>query len=188
MEKTDQDEDAQIFKEEVVSMQESPAQSFDESMLSTDVSASETEYNEVSDNGYGFEDHNNLLTTTKTIPLHILQSIAAAFAIPSYKMKQKTIQRLVELAETNMKLRENLILAQNQVNQFIKEKEQFLNTKNPQEMATLLLEYGVSVKKGTRGPRIRNILKKCYLEKEFTFNVIDGTFSTKPEGNISACE
>ena len=187
LEKPDQDVAAQIFEEELVMMQESSAQSLDESILSTDVSASETEYNEVSDNDFGIEDHNNLLNTTKSIPLHSLQAIATAFAIPRYQRKEKTIQSLVKLAETNMKLRENLILAQNQVNHFIKEKEHFLNTKNPHEMATLLLEFGVSVKKGTRGPRIRNILKKCYLEKEFTFDVIDGTTSTNPEGNFSVC-
>ena len=187
MEKTDQDEPAQMFKEVVVK-QESSAQSLDESVLSTDVSASETEYNEVSDNDYGFEDHNNLLTAIKAIPLHILQSIAAAFAIPSSQRKEKTIQSLVKLAETNMKLRKNLILAQNQLDQFIKKKELFLESLTPQNCSSHLLENGLPVKNREKISRTKNRLLKCYLEKEFTFDVIDGTFSTNPEGNISACE
>ena len=170
-----------MFKEEDVVLHESSAQSLDGSINSTDVSASET------DNDYGIEDHNRLLTNTKSIPLPILQSIAAAFAIPRYQRKEKTIQSLVKEAETNLKLRKNLTLARNQLDQFIKKKELFLESLTPQDCSSHLLENGLPVKNREEICRTKNRLLKCYLEKEFTFDVIDGTTFTNPEGNISVC-
>ena len=179
MEKIDQEVPAQTFEEQDGVLDESSTQSIDGSLLSTDVSASETENNDMSDNGN--DDHGMLLITIiKSIPNHILQSIADAFSITIYMRKEGTIQSFVKLAETNKEVHENLILAHKQLTQFKKEKELFLDTKTPQEMVSLLLEYGVSVKKNTRSPRIRSRLMKYYIENEFTF-------TTNPAGNITVC-
>ena len=155
------------------------------SQYGTDVSASEADCSVVSDydNHCVNDNHKNIMTAiVKPIPIHVLQGLANEYEIPPYKMKQKTIQKLVKLAEINKKLEQDLRLARKQFDQFSMEKEHFLDNQNPQDFSNLLLKYGLPIKKREELHRTKKRLMKYILENEFRFNINEADITACPEG------
>ena len=162
-----------------------------QSQCSNDVSTSEADCSTMSeseDNNYcrrdNYYESEILAAIIKPIPRHVLNEVAEKHGIPIYKTKQKTLQKLTSLAETDKDIEMDLRRCCKELDEFKRKKQHFLLNQTAQERNNLLLKYGQPIIKDDRMSRSKKILMKYYVQNEFWFSTNhDADNCAATEGN-----
>ena len=90
--------------------------------------------------------------------------------LPTYTTKQKLIRKILTLADANKQIGQDLRRCRTELDQFKKEKLQFLRTQTPLHKINLLKKHGIPTAHGEKAHRTIKKLMKFYVENNFTFH------------------